>query len=96
MRSEPDPGGSEAAMLGQYLDVQREALLAKSEGLDREQMAQVHPPSNLTLAGLLYHLSLAEEDWMEIHFLGQPDRDPFVGAPTGMPTPTGSFVSLPS
>ncbi len=67
-------------MLGQYLDVQREALLAKTEGLDREQMAQLHPPSTLTLVGLLYHLSLAEEDWMEIHFLGQPDRDPFAGA----------------
>lgn len=67
-------------MLGQYLDIQREALLAKTEGLDREQMSHVHPPSALTLAGLLYHLSLAEEDWMEIHFLGQPDRDPFVGA----------------
>ncbi len=67
-------------MLGQYLDVQREALLAKTEGLDREQMAQVHPPSTLTLAGLLHHLSLAEEDWIEIHFLGQPDHDPFAGA----------------
>jgi Protein of unknown function (DUF664) len=67
-------------MLGQYLDVQREALLAKTDRLDREQMAQSHPPSTLTLAGLVYHLSLAEEDWMEIHFLGQPDRDPFLGA----------------
>jgi uncharacterized damage-inducible protein DinB len=43
-------------------------------------MAQPHPPSTLTLGGLLYHLSLAEEDWMEIHFSGQPDRDPFVHA----------------
>jgi hypothetical protein len=80
MRSEPDPGGSEAELLGQYLDVQREALLAKTEGLNQEQMMQLHPPSTLTLAGLLHHLALAEEDWMEIHFLGQPDRDPFVRA----------------
>lgn len=80
MRSEPDPGGSEADLLGQYLDVQREALLAKTEGLDREQLAQLHPPPMLTLGGLLYHLSLAEVDWMGIHFSGQPDRDPFVGA----------------
>lgn len=80
MRREPDPDASEIEMLGQYLDVQREALLAKTDRLDREQMAQLHPPSTLTLAGLVYHLSLAEEDWMEIHFLGQPDRDPFLGA----------------
>jgi Protein of unknown function (DUF664) len=80
MRREPDPDASEIEMLGQYLDVQREALLAKTDRLDREQMAQLHPPSTLTLAGLVYHLSLAEEDWMEIHFLGQPDRAPFLGA----------------
>src|SRR5882724_4936032 len=80
MQSEPDPGGTEAELLGQYLDVQREALLAKTEGLDQEQMMLLHPPSTLTLAGLLYHLALAEEDWMEIHFLGRPDRDPFVNA----------------
>ena len=80
MRSEPDSGGSEVELIGQYLDVQREALLAKTKGLDREQMMQLHLPSTLTLGGLLYHLSLAEEDWMEIHFLGQPDRDPFVHA----------------
>ena len=67
-------------MLAQYLDVQRAAVLEKTAGLTREQMDQAHPPSALTLAGLLYHLSLAEEDWMEIHFLGQPDRPPFVGA----------------
>lgn len=80
MRREPDPDASEIEMLGQYLDVQREALLAKTDRLDREQMAQLHPPSTLTLAGLVYHLSLAEEDWMKIHFLGQPDRAPFLGA----------------
>ena len=80
MRREPEPDASEIEMLGQYLDVQREALLAKTDRLDREQMAQLHPPSTLTLAGLVYHLSLAEEDWMEIHFLGQPDREPFLGA----------------
>lgn len=78
MPSEPDPRGSEAEVLQQYLDVQREAMLAKTEGLDHEQMARVHPPSSLTLGGLLYHLSLAEEDWLEIHFLGLPDSQPFV------------------
>jgi hypothetical protein len=78
--TEPDRDGSEPELLQQYLDVQRQALLAKTEGLDREQLAQSHPPSMLTLGGLLCHLSLAEEDWMEIHFLGEPDRDPFADA----------------
>jgi hypothetical protein len=74
VRSEPDPSGSEAELLGQYLDSQRETVLAKTEGLDREQMARPHRPSALTLGGLLYHLALVEEDWMEVRFLGLPDR----------------------
>jgi Protein of unknown function (DUF664) len=51
--AEPDRDGSERKLLEQYLDVQREALLATTEGLDHEQMARTHPPSALTLGGLL-------------------------------------------
>ena len=79
VRSEPDPSGSESEVLSQYLDHQRETVLAKTEGLDQEQMARPHPPSALTLAGLLYHLALVEEDWMEVRFLGLPDRQPWAG-----------------
>jgi len=35
--------------------------------------------SELTLGGLLYHLALVEESWMEVRFLGRPDREPWVG-----------------
>ncbi len=55
-------------MLVQYLNCQRETMLSKTDGLTREQMARKHSPSELTLAGLLYHLSLVEEDWMEVRF----------------------------
>jgi hypothetical protein len=79
MRTEPHPDGPEAKLIGQYLDYQRETVLAKTEGLDQEQMARSHPPSTLTLGGLLYHLALVEEDWMEVRFLGQPERDPWAG-----------------
>jgi hypothetical protein len=79
VRTEPDPDGPEAKLLGQYLDYQRETMLAKTEGLDQEQMARIHPPSTLTLGGLLYHLALVEEDWMEVRFLGQPEREPWAG-----------------
>ncbi|WP_151081929.1 DUF664 domain-containing protein [Nocardioides cynanchi] len=80
MPTEPDRAGSELELLEQYLDAQREALLAKTEGLDREQLTRTQPPSRLTLGGLLHHLALAEEDWMEIHFAGRPDSQPFVDA----------------
>jgi len=66
-------------MLSQYLDYQRETMLSKTDGLTREQLAQGHSPSELTLAGLLYHLCLVEEDWMEVLFAGLPDRELWAG-----------------
>jgi len=66
-------------MLGQYLDYQRATMLAKADGLTREQLARPHPPSSLTLAGLLYHLALVEETWMEVRFAGWPVREPWAG-----------------
>jgi uncharacterized damage-inducible protein DinB len=77
VRIDPQPGGSELELLAQYLDYQRETMLLKTQGLSREQMATTHAPSQLTLAGLLYHLALVEEDWMEVRFSGQPDREPW-------------------
>jgi len=79
MRIDPDPLGSELQLLGQYLDYQRETVLLKTAGLSGEQLAQRFRPSELTLAGLLYHLALVEESWMEVRFLGRPERDPWVG-----------------
>jgi uncharacterized damage-inducible protein DinB len=78
-RIETDPIGGERELLGQYLDFQRATVLAKTEGLSREQMAWRHEPSALTLAGLLYHLALVEESWLEARFLGLPVREPWTG-----------------
>jgi len=78
-RFDPDPSGGERELLGQYLDFQRQTVLAKTDGLNREQMARRHEPSALTLAGLLYHLALVEESWLEERFLGLPVREPWIG-----------------
>jgi dienelactone hydrolase/uncharacterized damage-inducible protein DinB len=78
-RFAPDPVGGERELLGQYLDFQRRTVLAKTEGLNREQMTRRHPPSALTLAGVLYHLALVEETWLEVRFLGLPVREPWTG-----------------
>ena len=77
VRIDPDPAGSELSLLMQYLDYQRETMLSKTDGLTQAQLARPHPPSELTLAGLVYHLSLVEETWMEVRFSGLPDRDPW-------------------
>ncbi|GAB3528733.1 DinB family protein [Arthrobacter monumenti] len=80
MRIDPDPKGSELRLLKQYLDYQRETMLVKTSGLTQEQMSRVHPPSELTLSGLLHHLALVEEDWMEVRFSGLPEREPWASA----------------
>ena len=77
MRIDPDATGSDLGMLSLNLDYQRETVIAKTEGLTREQLAQKHAPSELTLAGLPYHLALVEEDWIEVRFAGLPDREPW-------------------
>ena len=80
MRQEPDATTtSERDSLGQYLDYQRETILLKTEGLTKEQLAQKIPTSDLTLAGILYHLALVEEDWFEVEFLGRADREDWQG-----------------
>ena len=64
-------------MLTQYLDQQRDIVVRKTAGLTREQLAQPHPPSSLTLAGLLLHLVLVEDGWLDGRFLGRPEREPW-------------------
>ncbi len=79
MRTEPDPSGTELEQLTQYLDYQRATMLLKSEGLDTAQLGRALPPSSLTIAGLLFHLALVEESWLEVRFLGLPVREPWIG-----------------
>jgi uncharacterized protein DUF664 len=79
VRTDPDPRGTELELLGQYLDHQRETVLLKTDGLTREQMARPHPPASLTLGGLLNHLALVEDDWVQVRFLGLPEREPWAG-----------------
>jgi len=80
MRQDPDQRtASERDALGQYLDYQRETILLKTDGLTREQLGQRIPTSDLTLAGILYHLALNEENWFEVRFLGLPEREDWRG-----------------
>jgi uncharacterized damage-inducible protein DinB len=54
-------------------------MLLKCEGLTREQFAQPHPPSTLTLGGLLNHLALVEDSWFPVRFAGEPDDERWAG-----------------
>lgn len=75
MRQVPDSMTNERDAIVQYLDYQRETILLKADGLTKEQLGQRIPTSSLTLAGILYHLSLVEEAWFEKRFSGLEERE---------------------
>jgi uncharacterized damage-inducible protein DinB len=80
MRIDPDQHAPELESIGQYLDFQRATMLLKTEGLTAEQLStKAIPTSDLTLGGLLYHLALVEENWMEVRFSGLAERPPWIG-----------------
>ena len=79
MRLDPPNSGPELVQLSAFLDFQRETVLLKTEGLTAEQLARPHPPSSLTLGGLLNHLSLVEDSWFRVRFAGLPDDEPWAG-----------------
>ena len=75
MRPEPPNSGPELQALTGFLDLQRETILRKTDGLTREQPAQTLPPSTLTLAGLVNHLALVEDTWFRVRFAGLEDDE---------------------
>ena len=58
-------GGPEQDMLRDWLDWHRATLLRKCAGLDADQLAtRSVPPSNLSLLGLVRHMSDTERGWI--------------------------------
>jgi uncharacterized damage-inducible protein DinB len=63
-------------MLQGWLDWHRQTLLAKCAGLTAEQLKTASvEPSNLTLLGLLRHMTEVERWWFIIRAAGQPLDD---------------------
>ena len=66
-RNEP-----ERAMLCDWLAWHRATLLRKCAGLDASQLAKsALPPSNLSLLGLVRHMSDTERGWVRQTFRGE-------------------------
>lgn len=62
----------ERAMLEGFLDGYRASLLLRCSGLTGEQLAAMAvPPSNLSLLGLVRHLTDVERSWFRRRFAGE-------------------------
>ena len=76
-RVDPPLATGEVAMLRAFLDYHRDTLRMKTEGLTAEQLNTTHPPSTMTLGGMLKHLALVEDNWFSVVLLGNSDAEPW-------------------
>ncbi len=75
----PPTRPDEAEMLLYSLERSRRHLAWKCSGLDEHGLRQTHPPSTMTLGGLLKHLALVEDQYTALAFTGEPMGDPWDG-----------------
>lgn len=78
-RVDPPLAATESTTLRGFLDYHRNTLRLKADGLGRERLAATHPPSMLSLGGLLKHMALVEEHWFSAVLLGNELGAPWVG-----------------
>ncbi len=76
-RPDPLPDQDQAAMLLTYLERQRATFAWKVGGLDAEQLRTPHPPSVLTLGGMLKHLARFEDDMSSEWLAGRGQIPPW-------------------
>src|SRR4051812_11683499 len=75
-RVDPPYIADDRAMLQTWLDFHRATLLMKCAGLDAQQLATASaPPSNLTLLGLVRHMSEVERSWFRTRMAAQDVSD---------------------
>jgi len=72
----------ERESLTAFLDLHRATMLRKVAGLSKAQLGRFGvPTSALTIAGLVKHLALVEDSWLQEVFLGRPLPEPWPRAP---------------
>ena len=76
-RPEPPVAGDETATLLGSLERTRATLAWKCGGLDAAGLRATHPPSSVTLGGLLKHLALVEDDYFSRRLLGRERGPPW-------------------
>lgn len=88
-RPDPPEAAPERYVLGGVLDFLRATVVMKARGLTDEQArTPACPPSGLTVAGLVQHLTLVERYWFAIDFAGDDLPRPWTEEDPG----DGGFV----
>lgn len=73
-RSDGPMTGDERAVLDHWLDLYRDTVMLKIAGLDAEQLAsRPLPPSDLSLIGVVRHLTEVEAYWLRVVLLDEQD-----------------------
>jgi hypothetical protein len=80
-RTDPDDSADELTMLSQYLDYHRATLVNKSSGVDGAGWRATVGASDLTLAGLVMHMAMVEDLWLQQTMAGEEPREPWASAP---------------
>lgn len=76
-RIDPPLAGTERETLLGFLEFHRDTLLTKIAGLTKEQLGRDHPPSTMTLAGLVNHLAYVEDGWFHENLAGNEMPEPW-------------------
>jgi hypothetical protein len=79
VRSEAGLRADEVTALRGFLDYHRDTFRWKCSGLTQAQLAQTHPPSTMTLGGMMKHLALNEVGWFGSTLSGAAYPPPFDG-----------------
>lgn len=81
-RVDPPLLADELTSLTAFLDYQRATVLLKVDALDQDQLNRpAVPTTTLTLGGLVKHLALVEDSWLQETFLGRSLPEPWASAP---------------
>lgn len=76
-RPEPLPHAGEVETLLGFLDYQRATLQWRCRGLRDDQLNAPLHPTSMTLAGMLKHLALVEDDWFTANVGERPMPEPW-------------------
>ena len=76
-RTEPPVTADERTTLVSFIDFYRATIRRQCADLTVEQLRTPHPPSTMTLAGLLKHLAYVEDYWFSVVLLGEQPAPPW-------------------